>query len=59
MLLESFYVIPNWHIDVFRVAYWDKFGQPKIHPPYALALDTWWVEPGVDKALAANKAKLH
>ena len=59
VLLESFYVIPNWHIDVFRVAYWDKFGQPKIHPPYALALDTWWVDPALDKALAANKAKLH
>jgi microcin C transport system substrate-binding protein len=59
VLLESYYVIPNWHIDVFRVAYWDKFGRPKINPPYALALDSWWVDPTLDKTLAANKAKLH
>lgn len=59
VLLHSYYVIPNWHIDVFRVAYWDKFGRPKINPPYALALDTWWIDPALDKTLQANKAKLH
>ncbi|HEX4113346.1 MAG TPA: extracellular solute-binding protein [Stellaceae bacterium] len=59
VLLQSHYVIPNWHIDVFRVAYWDKFGRPKQNPPYAFAFDTWWVDPARDRALAANKAKLH
>ncbi len=59
VLLESFYMIPNWHIDVFRVAYWNKFGRPKINPPYALALDTWWVDAALDKTLQASKAKLH
>jgi microcin C transport system substrate-binding protein len=59
VLLGRNYVIPNWHIDVFRVAYWDKFGRPKQNPPYAFAFDTWWVDPARDRALAANKAKLH
>jgi microcin C transport system substrate-binding protein len=59
VLLHGFYVIPNWHIDTFRIAYWDKFGRPKINPPYAMALDTWWVDPKLDVALQANKAKLH
>jgi microcin C transport system substrate-binding protein len=58
VLLESHYVIPNWHIDKFRVAYWDKFGRPKINPPYALALNTWWVDPVKSAALAAAKANL-
>jgi microcin C transport system substrate-binding protein len=58
VLLQSFYVIPNFHIDAFRVAYWDKFGRPKINPPYALALDSWWVDADLEKALKANKAKL-
>src|SRR6185312_2059672 len=58
VLLQSYYVIPNWHIDVFRVAYWNKFGRPKINPPYSLALDTWWIDPALDTALQANKAKL-
>lgn len=59
ILLQSFYVMPNFHIDTFRVAYWDKFGRPKINPPYALALDSWWVDASVEKALKANMAKLH
>ena len=58
VLLESHYVISNWHIAMFRVAYWDKFGRPKTSPPYSLALDSWWVDPALDKALTANKAKL-
>ena len=58
VLWQSYYVIPNWHIDVFRVAYWNKFGRPKINPPYSLALDTWWIDPALDTALQANKAKL-
>jgi microcin C transport system substrate-binding protein len=58
VLLENFYIIPNWHIDVFRVAFWDKFGRPKITPPYALALDSWWIDPARDQALTAAKAKL-
>jgi microcin C transport system substrate-binding protein len=59
VLLQSFYVIPNFHIDAFRVAYWDKFGRPKINPPYALALDSWWVDASLEKALKSNTAKLH
>jgi len=58
VLLESHYIIPNWHISVFRVAYWDRFGRPKINPPYALALDTWWSDPERDQALAAKKSAL-
>ena len=28
VLLWGHYVIPHWHINIFRVAYWDKFGRP-------------------------------
>ena len=43
VLLWGYYVIPQWHIDTWRVAYWDKFGKPANQAPYALgALDTWW-----------------
>ena len=48
VLQWSFYAIPNWYIDRFRVAYWDRFGRPAQNPPYGLALDTWWVD--ADKA---------
>lgn len=45
VLLWSHYVIPHWHIGSYRIAYWDKFGQPKTAPKYGLAVtDSWWVK---------------
>lgn len=45
VLLWQYYVIPQWHINAHRLAYWDKFGQPKTAPKYGLAvMDTWWAK---------------
>ncbi len=45
VLLWSFYLIPNWHIDYFRIAYWDKFGRPDITPKYSDGIpETWWFD---------------
>jgi microcin C transport system substrate-binding protein len=57
VLLHGYYVIPNWHITYFRVAHWDKFQRPKISPPYALALDTWWVDEQRAQTVEAKKAQ--
>ena len=56
VLLWHHYVIPHWHITYFRVAYWDKFGRPTIPPKYALAFDTWWVDPAKAVALKQRQA---
>jgi len=46
VLLWNHYVIPQWYLGAFRIAYWDKFGHPKVTPKYALGFpDTWWVDP--------------
>ena len=56
VLLWGFYVIPHWHIQAFRVAYWDKFGRPKISPKYALGFpDTWWVDAKREAALLRRR----
>jgi microcin C transport system substrate-binding protein len=55
VLLEGYYVIPNWYLGSFRVAYWDKFGRPKTNPPYALALNTWWYDTARADKLAAER----
>ena len=52
VLLWGFYVIPHWHLHIYRVAYWDKFGRPAVSPKYALGLETWWVDPNKEAALA-------
>jgi microcin C transport system substrate-binding protein len=45
VLLWGYYSIPQWHINTWRVAHWDKFGKPETQAPYALgAMDTWWVK---------------
>ena len=45
VLLWNHLVIPHWHIQSFRVAYWDKFGRPGKPPRYGLGFDAWWVDP--------------
>lgn len=45
VLLHHWYVVPNWHLAAWRVAYWDKFGMPEIQAPYSLGVaDTWWIK---------------
>lgn len=51
VLLFGEYLVPNWYINVHRVAYWNKFGIPKIKPlyydPTTWLLKSWWLR---DKA---------
>lgn len=45
VLQWGYYVIPNWHMPAWRVAYWNKFGQPATTPEYGLSVtDVWWVK---------------
>ena len=56
VLLWGYYVIPQWHIQIYRIAYWNKFGKPRIKPKYALGFsDTWWVDSEKEKALEGRK----
>ncbi len=55
VLSWSYEVLPNWYLSYFRVAYWDKFARPKNSPPYALSLDTWWVDASRAGAVEAKK----
>jgi len=49
------WVIPHWHVEFDRVAYWDKFGRPKITPIQGNQFFAWWVDA---KKEAALKSKL-
>jgi len=45
VLLWGYYVVPQWHINTWRIAYWDKFAKPDVQAPYALgAITTWWMK---------------
>jgi microcin C transport system substrate-binding protein len=53
-LLNGHYVIPHWHINHHRIAYWDKFNRPETSPKYDGVYDTglmsWWIKDSVIKS---------
>lgn len=48
VLLYGEYLVPNWYINVHRVAYWNKFGIPETQPlyydPITWLLKAWWIK---------------
>ena len=57
VLLWGYHVIPHYHIQAFRVAYWDKFSRPATSPKYSLGFDTWWVDAKKAEELDKKKNK--
>ena len=55
VLLAHRYVIPMYHIAAYRLAWWDKFGQPPRNPKYGLAIDAWWHDPARAAAVEAGR----
>jgi microcin C transport system substrate-binding protein len=51
VLLWQFIGIPEWHSQKSRIAYWNKFGQPKIKPKDGVGFATWWVDPALEAKL--------
>jgi microcin C transport system substrate-binding protein len=44
VLTWNFYVIPEWHVGKYRIAYWNKFSRPKVLPRYSLGTGSWWLD---------------
>lgn len=43
VLQWGFYAVPNWHMPAWRIAYWDRYGQPAKNPEFGLpVVETWW-----------------
>ncbi|UVJ42380.1 extracellular solute-binding protein [Pseudomonas sp. LS1212] len=51
ILLWGYYLIPNWHIKTWRVAYWDHIGHPQVAPKYDVGTSTWWLKPDAKPAV--------
>lgn len=52
VLLFGYYVIPQWHLSMQRILYWDKFSRPENTPRNGTSVDYWWF----DEAKAARLA---
>jgi microcin C transport system substrate-binding protein len=56
VLLFGYYVIPQWHVRVQRILYWDKFSRPAITPKTGTAIAYWWFDPVKDARLEQARA---
>jgi len=56
VLLWNYFVVPSWHLKVFRLAYWDKFGRPGMtpKPAYGTGFDSWWIDADKEAALSRS-----
>ena len=54
VLQWGFYVIPNWHIKTWRVAYSNNIAHPAVTPLYDIGLNTWWMKPGTQQNAPTN-----
>ena len=51
VLLWNEFVVPQWYSPTVRIAYWDRYGQPKVLPGQTPGFfQVWWF----DQALAAK-----
>jgi microcin C transport system substrate-binding protein len=51
VLLWNEFVVPQWYSPTVRIAYWDRYGQPKVLPGLTPGfLQVWWF----DQTLAAR-----
>ena len=56
VLLWGHYVIPHFHTQVARIAYWNKFGRPKVTAKYSVGFpNAWWMD--AEKQAALQKAR--
>ena len=45
VLLWGHYVVPLYYLHGDRIAYWNRFGRPKVIPLYGVVIDAWWQDP--------------
>ncbi len=44
VLLHSHYAVPQWYLDVDRIAYWGSLERPETTPKNGVDLTNWWAE---------------
>ena len=58
ILLFNYYLIPQFHIGHYRVAYWNKISRPDVSPKYDLGFDFWWFDPEKAEKIGEIKAEV-
>ena len=57
VLMWNNYSLPQWYKGAHNIAYWNKFGRPKIKPKFDLGVvDSWWFDSQKAAMIADGKA---
>lgn len=55
VLTWSYYVIPQWHLDYWRLAWWKQLSHPsQLSPTSPGIADTWWTTPAAIPIIPAK-----
>lgn len=57
VLQYGYYMIPEFHLGAYWIAYWDKFRRPAVVPKYGLGLSTWWIDLAAQKKIDAARGQ--
>jgi microcin C transport system substrate-binding protein len=59
VLCWNFYSVPNYGGGgAIKIAYWNRFGRPKIEQSFGIGWnDTWWIDPAKDAALKLSRSE--
>lgn len=55
VLQWGFYIIPQYHLPSYWIAYWDKFRRPEVSPKYTPGLETWWIDTAAEQTVEQKK----
>src|SRR5581483_10825514 len=57
VLQYNYYMILQFHLGAYWIAYWDKFRRPEILPKFGVGLSTWWIDPTAEKTIDAKRGQ--
>ncbi|MDJ0684043.1 MAG: extracellular solute-binding protein [Alphaproteobacteria bacterium] len=52
VLLWNHFLVPMYHGETDRLAFWNRFGMPETIPKSGVVTGAWWIDPEKDAALA-------
>ncbi len=56
VLLSLDHVVPQFFNSIYRLAYWNRFGQPEVAPKYGTGfLNAWWIDEKLDSKLDLDR----
>ena len=55
LLLNGWYMVPNWHDSKFKIASWARFAHPDVKIRTGFVLDSWWLDAAAAEKIDAAR----